>query len=210
MARDPAAASPQLGEESRPRPRPPRRPTAAPRRLSSWLAASASAKPTWASMRSPAAAPAARDQPIERRRQICASAIEPSARMRPCRHRPPAALAQAGEARRRPRAAQRRQLQAGGPQARNAAASIPPAASGCFSSASSGDRRRPPPPAAPRSDAGTCRAAFRPSGWPAESSTSMSQRVSSAATRRARPRSGVTSAARLPGSSSDAAHQQAR
>ena len=44
-------------------------------------------------------------------------------------------------ARRRPRAAQRRDLEAADRLARNAAASIPPAASGCFSSASSGDRR---------------------------------------------------------------------
>ena len=40
-------------------------------------------------------------------------------------------------------------------------------------------------------------------GWPAESSMAMSQRRSSAATRRARPRSGVTSAARAGAGSLD-------
>ena len=56
-------------------------------------------------------------------------------------------------------------------------------------------RRRAP---SRRRGARACRRACVPSGRPAESSTSIPQRLSSTATRRASPRSGVTSAATCP------------
>ena len=111
-----------------------------------------------------------------------------------------------GETRLQPRTAQHRTLQTSRGAARVSGAAA---------------RRR-------RADASAARAAFprahrssavsatrraripggvRPSGRPAELSTSIPQRSSSTATRRARPRSGVTSAATLPGVSTRLAQE---
>ena len=79
------------------------------------------------------------------------------------------------------------------------AAGMPKAASGCFSERQQRLRRRRRRAPSPRPAAPARRAACCASGRPAESSTSIPQRCSSTATRRASARSGVTSAAVRPG-----------
>ena len=184
----------QLGDEARPAPRRHRPPTAALRRARSLVAASASAAATCAveDLRKAYRAgdrkggPAARsplpavDQLQRRRAGHLACSRQRSA--------------QAGDAGCRPQTAQHppleradapRGIAATGCRRRPAGASAPPAAAPV----------QLPRPPSERSGAGRPPAAFAPAAGRRKSSTAMPQRCSSAATRRASTRSGVTSAA---------------